>query len=290
MQAADALIAFDSLTKNQRAALITLLADDDLAVYQMVRGRLLAYGPVICDWLKPHTLSGDPKLRRRAIELTTHYRRQAAHQRFLEFCHRTGEQLDLETGVGLLAQTRYPEINLEGYSALLDTWAETLREMLFTTSESGRVLEIVNRHVFEELGFSGNEQYGHDPESSYFNCILDRRTGNPIGLCLIFLLLARRLKLPVTGIGLPGHFVCRYQSSTREIFIDCFRHGALISKGDCVKYLLQSQGSPTDGSLSPISPRRMLLRMCHNLFNTYRRLEIDEESIRLSCYVEALSR
>ena len=290
MPTVGAIVSFDSLPPSKRDALITLLADDDVAIYQAVRSRLLDYGPAICDWLRQFTLSADPKLRRRATELLTFHARNAAHQRFLDFCQKMGESGDLEMGAVLLARTRFPEVNQSGYSAILDEWADTLRTTLSGLTESGEILGEMNRYLFDRLAFSGNEQYGLDPDCVYFSKILDRRTGGPIGLCLVYLLLARRLQLPVTGIGLPSHFICRYQSSTREIYVDCFRRGAFLSKGDCVKYLLQARHEAVDGGLSPVSNRRMLLRMCVNLLHTYRRLEMDEEAARLQTYVQALGR
>jgi regulator of sirC expression with transglutaminase-like and TPR domain len=290
MQPAGPTASFESLPESKRAALITLLTDDDPAIYQTVRSRLLAYGPSVCHWLRPLTLSSDPCLRRRTTELVRYHACQAAHQRFQEFCQRAGENADLETAIGLMAKTRYPEINPDGYSALLDEWSETLREKIFGLSESGRILEELNRYVFDHLGFAGNEQYGLDPDCSFFNKIMDRRTSNPIGLCVVYLLISRRLQLPIAGVGLPGHFVCRFQSTTREIYIDCFRRGALLSKGDCVKYLLQAQHESVDSGISPVSNRRILLRMCVNLLNTCRRLEMDEDAVRVQTYVQALGR
>ena len=119
---------------------------------------------------------------------------------------------------------------------------------------------------------------------------MDTRSGNPIGLCAILLFIARRLRLPLTGIGLPGHFVCRYQSSTREVFVDCFRKGILLTKGDCIKYLLQSSLGLMDGHLAPVGSKRILLRMCNNLVNTYGHLEMTEEASRVQGYVAALTK
>src|SRR5262245_27082841 len=110
-----------ALPENQRAALISLLADDDPAVYQLVRAKLLSYGEAASAWLRPHTLSSDPKMRRRALEILKHQARQKSDTLFLEFCLRQGEDLSLEEGMGLLALTKYPEMNCEAYSALLDS-------------------------------------------------------------------------------------------------------------------------------------------------------------------------
>jgi len=72
----------------------------------------------------------------------------------------------------------------------------------------------MNEFIFGSLGFTGNMENYYDPENSYLNRVVDRRTGNPINLCLVYLMLARRLRLPIAGIGLPGHFICRFQSTS----------------------------------------------------------------------------
>ena len=279
-----------ALPENQRAALISLLADDDPAVYQLIRTKLLSFGPAACEWLRPQTLSSDPRMRRRALEILNHQARHASDERFLEFCRRHGEDLDLEEAVTLLSATRFPEINREAYAALFDSWAESLRDRLEAVATVNEKLSIINRFLFEELGFSGNDHYGYEPDSCYMSRIVDKRSGNPIGLCALYLFIARRLRLPVAGIGLPGHFICRYQSSTAEVYIDCFRKGIFLSKADCIKYLLHANYGLAEGQLTPVSPKRILLRMCNNLVTTYGHLEETEEAARLHRYVTALSR
>jgi regulator of sirC expression with transglutaminase-like and TPR domain len=278
------------LSETQREALISLLTDDDPAIHQMVRSRLLSYGQAARDWLRPHTLSDNPVLRRRAREIIGHQNREAADGQFLDFCRRHGEDFDLEEATGLLAHTRYPDLNLDAYTALYDLWAEQLRERLVPGQSARETLAILNRFLFEELGFTGYEQYNDDVDCCYLNRVVDRRRGNPIGLCAIYLFVTRRLQLPVTGIGLPGHFICRYQSSTEEIYLDCFRKGAFLTKRDCYSFLLRSHFDLSDRLLSPVSTRLMLLRMCNNLHQTYAQLEMREESQRVRRYVMALTR
>src|SRR6185436_7415261 len=148
MQALDSLPFPNSLTERQREALISLLADEDPSVYSTVRAKLLAFGPAASQWLRPHTLSSDPTLRRRAVEIVRHQARRAADVCFLEFCRRNGEDLDLEEGAGLLAQTRYPDAHLDAYRALFDSWAEELRALIDPATEPERMLGALNRFLF----------------------------------------------------------------------------------------------------------------------------------------------
>jgi regulator of sirC expression with transglutaminase-like and TPR domain len=285
-----AMTVADELSESQRTALLTLLADDDPAVYQTIRQRVLSCGTHAADWLRPHTLSRDPVLRRHAQEIVRSLDRQTADNLFLAFCLKQGEAFDLEAGAWLLAQTEYPEINVDGYRALLDSFASDVRERMVNTSDPAKNLNILNHYLFEELGFTGDEQNYYDPENSYLNRVVDRRIGNPINLCLVYLLVGRRLKLPLAGIGLPGHFICRYQSSCAEIYVDAFSRGKLLTKADCVQYLLKGNYSLRDDYLAPVSSRRILLRVCGNLQQIYVHLERAEAATRLQRYMVALAR
>ena len=91
--------------------------------------------------------------------------------------------------------------------------------------------------------------------------MLFRSTGNPISICAVYMLLAKRLRLPITGIGMPGHFICRHQSAVREFYIDVFNKGRLLTRNDCVKFLVSTGHENFEVFLSPMSPRRVLLRM-----------------------------
>ncbi|MDB6028997.1 MAG: uncharacterized protein JWM68_5220, partial [Verrucomicrobiales bacterium] len=214
-----------ALSEPQKAALISLLGDDDESIYDTIRSKLISYGSEVSDWLRPHLLSSDPVLRRHAQEIVDHFARQNADTEFLSFCLRQGEDFDIEQGLWLLTKTHYPNANTAAYSALLDSYAVDLRGKLYPKSSAETILATINEFLFDDLGLKGNEENYYDPENSYLNRVLDRRTGNPISLSLIYMLIGRRLKLPVAGIGLPGHFVCRFQSSTDEFYIDAFNRG-----------------------------------------------------------------
>lgn len=285
-----AAISPEELSESKKAALLTLLADEDPGVYRKIRHKIVSIGPAAADWLRPHTLSREPALRRRAQEIILTFERQASDNAFLAFCLKHGEAFDLELGAWRLAQSQYPQINVAGYQALLDSFAGDARERMQTAETPEETLGALNHYLFEELGFAGNEEQFYDPENSYLNRVIDKRTGNPINLCLVYLLLARRLGLPVTGIGLPGHFVCRFQSSSAELYIDVFNRGKLLSKADCVQYLLQGNYSVREDYLAPVTPRRFLLRICGNLHQIYLQLEQAEAATRLQRYLVALAR
>ncbi len=279
-----------ALSESQKGALIRLLSDDDTSVYRLVREKILSHGQEVSGWMRPHVLSSDPVLRRRAQEILDYLARQSADNRFLAFCLSQGEDFDLEQGTWLLAQTRYPDINVVAYKALLDSFAGDLRDKIDFGDTPRRILATIDDYLFAELGFQGNERNYYEPENSYLNRVIDRRTGNPMSLCMIYLFISRRLKLPVAGIGMPGHFLCRFQCSTDEIYIDAFNKGRLLTKADCVKYLLNTSYGFQEGLLAPATPRRILLRMCSNLHQIHVHLKLTDETARSQRYIVALAK
>jgi len=278
------------LDEKQRRALVSLLADDDQGVYKTVRQKIISEGPDCVTWLRPHTLSNDPVLRRRAKEIVSHFARQTADTQLLAFCLNQGEDFDLEQSVLLLSRTQYPEINPEAYSALLDDFTADLRDRLDLNGEPSHILRVINEYLFREQRFTGDETNFYDPDNSYFSKVIDRRIGNSISLSLIYLLLARRLRLPMAGIGLPGHFLCRYQSSKAELYVDAFRGGRLLTKADCVKHVIQLRQRFDDSCLAPVSSRRILLRICANLHQIYTQRKSAEQIERLQRYLVALAK
>lgn len=283
-------ILLGKLDEKQRKALISLLADDDQNIYRTVREKIISYGPASLPWLREYTLSDDPILRRRTREIMSHFDRQAADTQLLAFCLNQGEDFDLEQSVLLLSRTQYPTINPEAYSALLDLFAGELRDRLDLNGDPVHILKVINEYLFHELKFAGNEQNFYDPDNSYLNCVLDRRVGNTFSLSLVYLLVARRLRLPMTGIGLPGHFLCRYQSSRAEIYVDAFRGGRLLTKADCIKHVVQLRQRFDESCLAPVSSRRILLRICANLHQIYTQRKSVEQIDRLQRYLVALAK
>ncbi|HTA30078.1 MAG TPA: transglutaminase-like domain-containing protein [Candidatus Cybelea sp.] len=278
------------LEEKHRKALVNLLADEDAKVYRTVRETILSYGPASSDWMREHTLSNDPILRRRAREIVDQFARQDSDTHFLAFCLNQGEDFDLEQGVLLLCRTQYPDINLEAYSALLDSYAGDLRQRLDLNGLPEHIIRVINDYLYRELKFAGDEQNFYDPKNSYFNRVLDRRIGNPITLSLLYLLLARRLRLPMAGIGLPGHFLCRFQSSRAEMYIDPFKGGRMLVKADCVKMVMQLQHRFDDSFLAPFSARRILQRICSGLHQVYIQQKSTHQAERLQRYLVALAK
>lgn len=277
-------------TDIQWRAITTLLGDDDPAVYQMIQDKILNGGAEVRTPLKRFELDDDPIIRRRVKELIHRFDQQEADNDFLAICLEIGENGPIEPCAWALSRTKYTDTNPRGYSALLDQFGYELTQLLPCPDPgSGRVsLEIFHRYFFQELGFQGDSENYYSEENSYLSKVMDRRLGIPISLSLLYVLIGKRAGLPVAGIGMPGHFMCRYQTATEEWYVDVFHGGQLLPKSECVKRLRSGGFAFKASYLQPATTRQILTRMCLNLYHLYQKQGQDDEIQRIRRYLAAL--
>src|SRR5262249_62231886 len=108
-----------------------------------------------------------------------------------------------------IAKDEYPDLADDDYESQLRQYAHRLHKVVDKSDAPAAQLRSLNSFLFDELGFSGNDQDYYDPRNSYLNDVLDRRLGNPISLAVVQMELARRLELPLQGVSFPGHFLVR---------------------------------------------------------------------------------
>lgn len=281
---------FGELSAAERGAILSLLDDEDPAVERLLVDRLESFGTPALEWLLPLLPSASPVMRHRIGVVKTRIDRNRFDDEFLAYCVRAEDEMALEDGLWRFVLVQYPAISLKGYQALIDSFAEVLSDRLAGRNSGEAVFAIVNQYLFGELDFSGNENDYYDPENSYLNRVIDRRIGIPITLSALLLLIAQRLSLPVVGIGLPGHFLCRYQTSREEFYIDAFNRGRLLKKSECIRFLEGTSFGYRAEYLQPVTARAILLRVCQNLWQIHSQREDVEAADRVQRYVSALSR
>jgi regulator of sirC expression with transglutaminase-like and TPR domain len=166
----------------------------------------------------------------------------------------------------------FPGLNIEKYLHQLDTLAARI-EMLTGRNVSPEImLNGFKEILFVQEGLTGNKEDYYDPSNSYLNEVLDRKSGIPISLSIIFIEVARRLGFPIEGMGLPGHFLVRYKQRDQEILIDVFNRGKVVTAEYCQELLDQVYG----GSVSlqstffqPMGKKAIVTRVLFNLKAIY---------------------
>ena len=187
--------------------------------------------------------------------------------------HVDDEQIPLARAALVIAQTEYPNLDPQRYLRRLDELAQRVRTYIPASGESRAALAALNRVLFEEEGFRGNREDYYNPQNSFLNDVLDRRLGIPITLALVYMEVAQRVGLPMFGVGMPGHFLLKhYDTEGRELLIDAFSGGKLLSPSDCqhrLDEIYSGQVSLQPEYLMPVSRRQLLTRVLNNLKTVY---------------------
>lgn len=173
-----------------------------------------------------------------------------------------------------LAQEEYPEMSVRAYLDRIDAMAETVKAELGLELDPVRIVQEINIHLFETLGFQGNREGYYDPRNSFLNDVIDRRLGIPITLSVIYIEVGRLVGLPIAGVGMPGHFIVQYTAQPEPFWIDPFERGTMMTRDACVERLQNLYGEQLpwrDAYLDPISDHDILRRMLNNLKHNYAR-------------------
>lgn len=193
-----------------------------------------------------------------------------ARQRFYQEIHQP--EINLAKAALYLAQEEYPELDAEAYLNALDTMAAAVAERLPAETYPLRMIQAINQYLYQDLEFRGNTDHYYDPRNSYLNQVIERRTGIPITLSLVYLEVAARIDFPMVGINMPGHFLIRPVVEEMQVFVDPFHDGEVLFAEDCQNRLSQIFNRPVEirpEFLAAVSSRQLLARMLGNLKAIY---------------------
>ncbi|MBA2678305.1 MAG: hypothetical protein H0U76_07930, partial [Ktedonobacteraceae bacterium] len=157
-------------------------------------------------------------------------------------------QIDLSQAALLIARIEYPDLNQTQALIYLDELARRVRTLLALPEPEISlqlpddikplvVIDALNKVLFDEQGFHGDHDDYYNPDNSFLNKVLERRTGIPITLSLLYIEVGRRVGIQIDGIGFPYHFMVRHRWDQSVIYIDPFGGGTLLTEKDCEEHL-----------------------------------------------------
>ena len=199
---------------------------------------------------------------------------------------------DLAVAALRIARVAYPRLDEGAYLEQLDDLGrEAARRVSDAVAHPDEVpagvdplvfaqIAALNEYLFTDLRFVGNRVQYEDPRNSFLNEVLDRRTGIPITLALVYKEVAKRAGVVVNGVNFPGHFLLRRPATpgsryTRDLIIDAQNGGALLTEGMCRELLHRQAGDDAvwnQDLLAHASTRQILVRMLVNLKRSYVRM------------------
>jgi len=203
---------------------------------------------------------------------------------FAHLLGRTSDKLEVEHLALLLAEPDHPGLDVQSYLNKLNVMGELARIKLKScrgSAPADRIVPIL-RLLYGELGFRGNVTDFYDPQNSFLNHVIDRRTGNPLSLAVVLLAVCRRASVPAHGVSFPGHFLVRATKATGEIATIDPLDGRMLTPTVLHSIYESATGDPgeiDEQYLAPASHRQIILRMLTNLRAIYE-LRGDQDRLR----------
>ncbi|MCB9898822.1 MAG: hypothetical protein H6825_12530 [Planctomycetes bacterium] len=174
---------------------------------------------------------------------------------------------DLERGSILLGRLVDGGPAPSGVTAALDAMAVRVDELLDGQRDSEAVLRALRRVLVDEHGLQGVPFQHARLADALLHGVTSHRRGMPLPLCIAWVLVGRRLGVPIVGVGMPGHMLVRYDLPDGLLVLDPF-HSGQTSDEDFWKQFLEMQGFPSsDLTALDASDAEMLVRTLRNLLN-----------------------
>lgn len=252
-------------------ALVSLLDDEDKQISSHVEEKILSIGKQAIPFLEQEWESNlNPAVQGRIEELIHTLQYELLKERLRDWY--TSKDHDLLTGMWVVATFQYPDLELEKLRQELeqiyyDTWLE-FRPDLYAFDQ----IKVINSVLFNKLKFGANTKNFHSPGNSMINVVLESRKGNPITLCVIYMLVAQKLKLPVSGVNLPNLFILTYKDDTHQFYINAFNRGLIFSKQDIENYINELHLVPQKSFFEACDSVEIIRRALRNLVMSFEKM------------------
>ena len=194
------------------------------------------------------------------------------YREFRQAVDRPEDKIDLGRAALTIALSNYPGLDIAGYLARLDELAAEAVERGGAEADAYRAIAALNYVLFNQHGYRGNTEDYYDPKNSFLNEVIERKTGIPITISVLYLEVAQRIGLVLEGVNFPGHFLVKHEGEGVEIVIDPFHSGEVKSRKDLRAMLDRLSGSTVPFRaefLTATGKKQILKRMLGNLKAIY---------------------
>ena len=260
------------MTTKEIKALISLLDDPEIA--PQIQSEIQNLGETIIPYLEESwEESLDPQQQQRLEDLIHQLQFEGLQQRLRVW--RDDRAQDLLEGMWLLNSYQYPDADLQALNRAIEQLRFEAWTLLRSEMHPADQIQVLNHVIFRNHKFSANTQHFHSPANSMLQRVIETKRGNPLSLCVLYLLVAQRLDLPVFGVNLPNLFVLTYQLDDRPLsfYINCYNRGVVLSRSDIEHYVGQLGITSQEGFYEPCSNLDIVRRAMRNLQVSFERLQ-----------------
>jgi regulator of sirC expression with transglutaminase-like and TPR domain len=261
----------ENLNNKELKAMVSLLDEDDFEIVEHIEDKIKSMGTYIIPYLEfEWENSFNPVIQKRIEDLVHKLQFELLKEKL--YAWRINGGKDLLEGVWLVNTYQYPDIEYEQLSKELEqlyyeAWLEFKAEIHPVDQ-----IKILNSVLFGKLHFGANTKNFHSPGNSMLSVVLQTKKGNPISLCIIYMLVAQKLKMPIFGVNLPNLFVMSYKQDDVQFYVNAFNRGLVFSRKELDEYIANLKLSPNDVFYEPCSHIDIVVRMLRNLINSHEKL------------------
>jgi regulator of sirC expression with transglutaminase-like and TPR domain len=269
-------------------ALVSLLDDDDKEILYHVENKIISLGESIIPYLESEWETNfNPLVQKRLEDLIHNLQFENLKSRLKAW--KDSKTQDLLEGMWIVATFQYPDLEIEKLKKELEQiYYETWLDYKTGMNPIDQI-KVINQALFTKLKFGANTKNFHSPSNSMINVVLESKKGNPISLCVIYMLLAQKLKLPIYGVNLPNLFILTYKTEETQFYINAFNKGLVFSKADIDNYIGQLNLTPIDTFYQPCSNLEIIQRVLRNLVISFEKTGFPDKVEEIKLLLDTLS-
>lgn len=270
-------------------ALVSLLEDDDRQVIDHVEEKIKSLGQKVIPYLETEWESNlNPTVQRRIEDLIHILQFELLQERLVDWYE--NESDDLLKGLWIIATYQYPDLE---YLKLKQDLEQIYYEAWLEFKPDAHPIDqikLLNSVLFGKLKFGANTKNFHSPSNSMINMVLESKKGNPISLCSVYMLVAKKLKMPVYGVNLPNLFILTYKHEQHhQFYINAFNRGLIFSRDDIDNYIAELRITPQKNYFQPCDNKEIIKRSLRNLINSFGKIGDHAKSEEVKSLLFAVS-
>ncbi|MEO1053429.1 MAG: transglutaminase-like domain-containing protein [Bacteroidota bacterium] len=270
-------------------ALVSLLDDEDEQILSHVESKIISLGNEVIPFLEEEWENAfNPVVQKRIEELVHILQYDQLKMRLAEWKEKSSD--DLLMGMWLICTYQYPDLEYEKLKQdfeqlYYEVWLEFKPDI-----HPYDQVKILNSVLFNKLKFRANTKNFHSPGNSMINTVLETKKGNPITLCVIYMLVAQKLKLPISGVNLPNLFILTYKGDKQtQFYINAFNRGLIFLKEDIDNYISELRLTPNDTYYQPCTNEEIIRRALRNLSVSFEKIGDHARSDEVKVLLHTLS-
>lgn len=182
----------------------------------------------------------------------------------------------------------YPQLDIQANIEKINEIAKSLKIILSDVKNPTYLISMLNEHLFERLGFQGDTNDYYDPKNNFLNEVLQKKSGIPITLSILYVEIARQIGLELRICGFPSHVVVKHGE---DMILDPFGGGRLLTVEDLEDILYRNFGEEIEFQpefLDELPEDKILVRIIRNLKNSYAQSYAYDKALRCANMILAV--